>query len=537
MKDDVESWLPLDEVAIRLRQIHYHRLDADGMMKLQLTDAYRMLLIIGGEGKCVIDGQWLPLQRGRCCLLRPGTYTAAGVSSGEGLAWYDLTFEAAPYEQKNLGTWGDISHGSKFWCAEVPDHSLAQAVDLAKRLYMDRGSEEHLARFRLNVVFQELLYWVMKDLGNETAGQTKERIARITDYMERHFQDNLSRDSLAEMAGMSPEYFSRMFRKETGRTLSEYLTSIRINHAKRELIRGEASIGWIAEYAGYGEQYYFSRKFKQEVGVSPTAYIEKQRNHVACLFPAYLDHMLAVGVTPYAAMFDKGHPLAAHLRRTIHLGEQEAELGDRHVSQLLQIEPDVILCSQYIDPKLDRQLNQIAPTFTVSYKQEWRLALNEVAGLLGKSALLEEVLLQYELKCKGAAKQIQASIGNQTVALLRIHADQIRLYGGSMHSYTAPVLYGDLGLQAPALVRKLAWNDYWTSLSVPLLLQLDADRLLLIIDPGCEAKARTLMSTRNWLEMTAVQNGNVYQADYYTWMSSGIMTNSLKIDEALRFLG
>ncbi|NQX69462.1 helix-turn-helix domain-containing protein [Paenibacillus alba] len=537
MNEALARWLPLDEVALRLLQIHYHRLDTDGSIKLQIPEVYRMLLVIGGEGKCMVDGEWIPLQRGSCCLLRPGTYTAASLSTGEGLAWYDFTFEAAPYDQKTVGLWGDVGQSDKVWCGGIPEHSLAQAVDLAKRLYMERDSEERVERFRLNVVFQELLYWVMKDLGNEAAGQAKERITRIIDYMERHFQDNLTRDKLAEMAGMSPEYFSRLFRKETGKTLGEYLTNIRINHAKRELIRGQASIGWIAEYAGYGEQYYFSRKFKQEVGMSPSAYIDKQRNHVACLFSPYLDHMLALGVIPYTSMIDRAHPLAAKLRRSIHLGEQEAELGDRNLSQLLQIEPDLILCSQYIDPKLDRMLNRIAPTFTIPYKQEWRRVLGEIAGLLGKSEALDEVLLRYEHKCKEAARQIRAAIGEQTVALLRIHADQIRLYGGSMHSYTAPVLYGDLGLKAPSLVRRLAWDDYWASVSMPLLSQLDADRLLLVVDPGCEEKAQTVMDSRGWQEIPAVKQGNVYRADYYTWMSSGILMNSMKIEEALRFLG
>ncbi|OAS15606.1 AraC family transcriptional regulator [Paenibacillus oryzisoli] len=524
-------------MALKLLQIHYHRLDTDGFIKLQIPHAYRMLLILGGEGKCMVDGEWIPLQRGSCCLLRPGTYTAASLSTGEGLAWYDFTFEAFPYDQKPVGGSGDAGQGDKVWCGAIPEHSLAQAADLTKRLYMERDSQERVEWFRLNVVFQELLYWVMKDLGKEAVGQAKERITRIIDYMERHFQDNLTRDMLAQLAGMSPEYFSRVFRKETGRTLGEYLTNIRINHAKRELIRGQASIGWIAEYAGYGEQYYFSRKFKQEVGMSPTVYMEKQRNHVACLFPPYVDHMLALGVIPYASMMDRDHPLSSQVQRSIHLGEQEAELGERNLSQLLQIEPDLILCSQYIDPKLEARLNRIAPTFTISYKQEWRRVLGEIAVLLGKSEELEEALLRYERKCHETSTQIKSAIGEQTVALLRIHADQIRLYGGSRHSYTAPVLYGDLGLKAPDLVRRLAWDDYWASVSISHLSQLDADQLLLVVDPGCEDQLQTLMDSRNWHDIPAVKRGNIYHADYYTWMSSGILMNSMKMEEALRFLG
>jgi ABC-type Fe3+-hydroxamate transport system substrate-binding protein len=156
--------------------------------------------------------------------------------------------------------------------------------------------------------------------------------------------------------------------------------------------------------------------------------------------------------------------------------------------------------------------------------------------LLGKSDETVAALYQYEHKCSEAGSRIRKAIGHKTVALIRIHADQIRLYSTSSQSYTGPVLYGDLQLRAPRLVRDLAWNEYWMSLPESLLAELDVDRILLVIDPNAQDKARILMNSSNWQAMTAVKKGHVYKVGYYTWMSSGILMNSLKIDEAVRLL-
>jgi AraC-like DNA-binding protein len=531
MDEMQELHMPVDQIALKLIQIRYQRLNADDPMRLPLSDVFRLLLVTSGEGKCTIDGRIVPVERGSCCLLPPGSYSAASLSSGEGMVWYDISFAATPYDPK-------LAYGKNALCSYsvIPEGNLVQAVELAKRLYTDRETSDRMEQFRLNVTFQELVYWVMKEAGTRSAGNAKEAIAVVTDYMERHFRDKLTRDMLAEKAGMSPEYFSRMFKKETGMTVVECLTCIRMNHAKRELIRQRASISAVAEYVGFEEQYYFTRKFKQTVGFTPTAYMRKQKNRVVCLFGPYVDHLLALDVMPLAIMMDKAHPLASSVRTCMHLGGEEVDWKERNKNQLLRLEPDLIIASSYIDPRLEIELNHIAPAITVAFKQEWRQALREIAAVLDKSAEAEEAVRRYEAKSAEAARRLQEAIGVHSVALLRVHADQLRLYGGSSLSYTAPVMYEDLKLSMPRLVRRLALNHSCVSIDISMLAQLDADRLLLVIDPGCEHKARLLVDGNIWKELPAVRNGYVYEADYYTWMSGGIMMNSRKIEDAVRLL-
>ena len=63
-----------------------------------------------------------------------------------------------------------------------------------------------------------------------------------------------------------------MFKKETGKTYSEYLTDVRIRKAKDLLVETGDSIGLIAEKTGYHDARYFSKQFSRIVGLKPFEY-------------------------------------------------------------------------------------------------------------------------------------------------------------------------------------------------------------------------------------------------------------------------
>ena len=79
---------------------------------------------------------------------------------------------------------------------------------------------------------------------------------------------------MSRAVDISPYYFSKVFKDETGENFIEYLTTIRIEKAK-ELLRGSnLSMKEICSAVGYSDPNYFSRTFKKNVGVTPTEYKE-----------------------------------------------------------------------------------------------------------------------------------------------------------------------------------------------------------------------------------------------------------------------
>lgn len=98
--------------------------------------------------------------------------------------------------------------------------------------------------------------------------------AEVQDYIRRHYADDLSLDDVSYRVNISPYYFSKLFKNETGMNFIDYLTEVRMEHAKRLLAETDRSVKEICRAVGYSDPNYFSRSFKKNVGVTPTEYKE-----------------------------------------------------------------------------------------------------------------------------------------------------------------------------------------------------------------------------------------------------------------------
>jgi two-component system, response regulator YesN len=84
----------------------------------------------------------------------------------------------------------------------------------------------------------------------------------------------LSLDDVSREVNVSPYYFSKLFKEETGENFIEYLTAIRMEKAKELLSQTGKSMKEICSEVGYTDPNYFSRSFKKNVGVTPTEFKE-----------------------------------------------------------------------------------------------------------------------------------------------------------------------------------------------------------------------------------------------------------------------
>lgn len=108
----------------------------------------------------------------------------------------------------------------------------------------------------------------------ENAGRERQLIQEIQAYVRNHL-DEVSRGQLAEAFYLSPNYLSKLFRKETGESLSEFIQQERMRKAKRLLKQGRMSISQIAAETGYPSFAHFSKQFRKFVGMSPNEYRRK----------------------------------------------------------------------------------------------------------------------------------------------------------------------------------------------------------------------------------------------------------------------
>lgn len=97
-------------------------------------------------------------------------------------------------------------------------------------------------------------------------------IDKSIEYMHSNLDQKITVESLAKTAHMSPSYYSRTFKKETGQSCISYLNQIRLERVKRLLIEGDKSITEIALDCGFNSSAYLSSSFYRQYKLSPTEY-------------------------------------------------------------------------------------------------------------------------------------------------------------------------------------------------------------------------------------------------------------------------
>lgn len=102
--------------------------------------------------------------------------------------------------------------------------------------------------------------------------RTDNVVEKAQEYIQQNFARDLPLEEVACHAGISPYYFSRMFKEQTGTNYSEYLTEVRIETAKKLLMNPAINIKHVCSQSGYTNPNYFSRIFKKCVGVTPTEF-------------------------------------------------------------------------------------------------------------------------------------------------------------------------------------------------------------------------------------------------------------------------
>lgn len=130
----------------------------------------------------------------------------------------------------------------------------------------------------------ELRSWFVERFGESCRNMITKKeehenqlVVRAQNYIQENYQKDLSLDEVSRKMDLSPYYFSKLFKEETGSNFVEYVTNLRIGKAKELLIKDGMSMKEICASVGYSDPNYFSRIFKKNTGVTPTEYRESER--------------------------------------------------------------------------------------------------------------------------------------------------------------------------------------------------------------------------------------------------------------------
>ncbi len=100
-------------------------------------------------------------------------------------------------------------------------------------------------------------------------------IGKALDYMRENLHCEITRDTTAQHAGISPGHFSHLLKERTGRSFTELLRQCRVDLACELLLHSESTLADIADRCGFCDQSYFTRVFRDVKGMTPRQFREQ----------------------------------------------------------------------------------------------------------------------------------------------------------------------------------------------------------------------------------------------------------------------
>lgn len=233
---------------------HYCNISVPQCSPMRRTEIayYDFTAVLSGRMTYVTDGKIYVLQKNDAILLRPGTFRERYLGT-EPVRYVSFNFDLHPERQLQMPEFLPL-------CITEDLRRLLSAFPQSHLSAHDSSREK--AASLLNFILCELQ-------DNAAVESVNPYILKITRYINAHITKQLSLQSVSAQIGLSKQYVSALFKKETGKTLTDYINERKLLLARQLLQNGEMSLAEIAMHIGYDNYGYFSRLFKRSFGISP----------------------------------------------------------------------------------------------------------------------------------------------------------------------------------------------------------------------------------------------------------------------------
>ncbi|MCI8463199.1 MAG: AraC family transcriptional regulator [Lachnospiraceae bacterium] len=229
-------------------------------------------LVLEGRGKLMYEGQTYFLEQGDVVFIdcrKPYSH-----STGEQekelwiLRWCHFYGASLPFIYEKYRERGGRP--------VIRPESAKVYDELLKDLYVTASSDDYIRDMRINEKLSMLLTCLMGESwhpGEHREGYARKRdIRQVKNYLDENYHQKITLESAAELFYINKHYLARLFKEQYGITFTAYLQQVRITYAKRMLRFTDKKIEEIGRECGVGELAYFGRVFKKIEGISPGEY-------------------------------------------------------------------------------------------------------------------------------------------------------------------------------------------------------------------------------------------------------------------------
>lgn len=506
--------------------------------QIMVTQTTMIVLL---EGSCQLKkkSQIIPMKMDTLYICYPGTtFELLGAEDSPLVA----VLRVELYEPVNTqgGVLRAVSQYIPQLLAEETVHPVPGAAgDHCRSICASLRAGDSVHRLRAQLLTMEL---VLEVASSSTLDQSSHvsGVERVKQYMEEHPNESVNAEKLAQLAGLSPKHFAKQFKKTYGKSAREYLTDLRLSKAKRLMLRADRRLKDVAHEVGYQDEFYFSRLFKKEFGISPSSYLHKRRRKIAAYACAStLGYLLPLEQIPYLAPLHPkwtnyyleryGADIPCHLEYGVI-----DNMEHPNMQRMAEAEPDIIVCPDYISPLEYERLSAIGEV--VKLPQElpgaWKDGLRRLGSLLDVSEDAEYWIRRFEMDNQQARNLLSRGGHNiklfggstpsgQTSGTSAPSVLFVRMIRGQLLGLDSPgtldYIYNELGIRRPRLTPKDDNSEapvVWEQLEAE-----DVDYVALLIRQDSETleQWQALSRSSDWCNLRVVREQRLRMLSSSPW--------------------
>ena len=230
--------------------------------------SYLFFTVISGSGTLIYDGKKYDLKKGDMVFIdcrKPYSHTTdLNLWSLRWCHFYGPTLSFV-YEKY-------VERGGRPTFRPEETAPFLSTLDV---LYKLASGSDYIRDMRINEELNRLCTLLMEQSWHPeeaSSAPKKLSVVEVKEYLEQHYAEKITLDELSKQFFINKYYLTRVFKEQFGQSITAYLTSLRITHAKQLLRFSDKSVEEIGLECGLGQLHYFSRVFKEVEGVAPSVY-------------------------------------------------------------------------------------------------------------------------------------------------------------------------------------------------------------------------------------------------------------------------
>lgn len=149
-----------------------------------------------------------------------------------------------------------------------------RTLDRLRPIWQDEQESTPYNQLRIgSLLLDTLAMWQREVDRGELSPASNMQVERMKSYIQNHYREKVTKDTLGEFIRRTPSYAASLFKKGTGQTISEYVHAVRLKTGLYMLNNSLLNVTEIAEYLGYSDVSYFQRLFKRTYGKTASEFI------------------------------------------------------------------------------------------------------------------------------------------------------------------------------------------------------------------------------------------------------------------------